>query len=164
MNRTKTLILSNSALAIRHNLTLESPFELNFNTKDFGIKNKTLISNELKIKYLISNEGTKKNQVCARCHKTPEHHHVGLQSLKILGVWDDGGYVEIKFNTPEEEKFFSDIIRAMRKNFFHGRNVCALPSCEKQVEAEFKSLKDQAEVGEALNDVKTMHQEQERNQ
>ena len=158
----KNLILSNSQIDIRQNLTLEPFFEFNFDARDFKIKNQTSLSNNLKIRYLIYNDVLKKNQTCTRCHKIPKHHHVGLQTLKILSVWDDGGYVQIDFDTPEKIEFFNGIIKAMRKNFFHGKNVCSLPSCD--IDAEFKSFKKEGEAIQALNDVEDMHRNQEKNE
>lgn len=158
----KDLVLSNSNIATRKNLTLEPFFEFNFNAKDFGIKNQTSISNDLKIKYLIYNDVLKKNQVCTRCHKIPGHHHVGLQTLKILNVYDGAGYVQIDFNDPQEIDFLNGIIKAMRKNFFHGKNVCSLPSCD--VDEEFKSLMEEEEAMGGLRDVDEMYRTQERNE
>ena len=158
----KNLILSNSHIALRKNLTLEAFYEFNFDVRDFKIKNQTSINSNLKIKYLIYNDVLKKDKICTRCHKIPKHRHVGLQTLKILSVWEDGGYAEIRFETPEEKEFQNCIIKAMRKNFYHGKNVCSLPSCD--IDAEFNSLKKEGEVVEALNDVKEMHRAESRNQ
>ncbi len=160
------LILSNSLISVGKNLTLDSNYEFNFNTDDFKIRNQTSLGKNLKIKYLIFNDLVSGKEKCCRCHKAPVHNHVGIQSLKILSVWDDGGYFEILSKIPaqnkEEINLLADIIEAMRKHFFHGKYVCSVPNCK--VEEEFKVLKKEEEPTEALNDVQDMYKEQSKNQ
>lgn len=158
------LILENSSILVRKKMPADLSHEFGFNTQELGIKNKTGIEDELKIKYLIYNDSVPGINKCSRCHKTPKHKHVGLQTLKILSVWTAYEEVLCKIDPTNENEIelLGGIIEVMRKHFFHGKHVCSFPLCN--IDEEFKAVMKEQEPTDALNDVQEMYKVQAKNQ
>ncbi len=116
-------ILSNAKLVI--NDKRKQVKEININLTDFKIVNVANIPTNLKVKYLHEDVEIKDDAVCVGCGKPPlTHFKIGKQKIKVLSVWNDGGYYQINFKKKEEKKIFSNIIKMMRKEFFHGKYFC----------------------------------------